>query len=159
VQVAVDQAAQGSPTGNLARKVRAVYEGATDVVQAAAALRKHTAERANYAQQASEGLVCCADAAMLKEHQDMLQRYHIKLYSNAMERHGQHATVDAQVSVRALLWFLFIFLFPIFEGVLFGYSCRNHSCPSVLNSFTPKHFPGMISVQIFTCIICRLSQN
>jgi hypothetical protein len=98
VQVAVEQAAQASPTGNLARKVRAVFQGAEQVVQAAAALRMHTAGRARTAQEAAHGLACSADACTVKEHQEMLARYKIKYYATAMQRYGEQAIVDDQVS-------------------------------------------------------------
>jgi hypothetical protein len=66
MQVAVDQAAQASPSGNLARKVRTVFQGTEDAV-------------------------------LVKEHQAMLKRYRIQLYSAAVERHGEQACNDEQV--------------------------------------------------------------
>jgi hypothetical protein len=77
-----------------------VFEGAKDVVQAVAAMRKHTAERARCAREASEGQACSADAVLLKEHKEMLKRYQIKLYSTAVERYGQHPSIDVQVCMR-----------------------------------------------------------
>jgi hypothetical protein len=82
MQVAVQEAAPATPTGNLARKVRAVFQNAQDVVQAAAALRKHTAAQASCAQDSAHGLSSDADAGLLREHQAMLQRYEV----SAMER-------------------------------------------------------------------------
>jgi hypothetical protein len=74
-----------------------VFQGAEDVVQAAAALRKHTAEPARSAYKASNGLACSEDAVLVKEHQDMLKRYRIQLYSTAVEHHGEQACIDDQV--------------------------------------------------------------
>jgi hypothetical protein len=97
-----------------------VFQGARDVVQAAAALRKHTAERAKCAQEALE-LACSADAVLLKEHKEMLHRYQIKLYSTAMERHGQNPSIDDQVCMRACstnccgIFFPYL-LHALFEG-------------------------------------------
>jgi hypothetical protein len=99
--VAVEQAAQASPTGNLARKVRAVFEGAEDVVQAAAALRMHTAERASFAQETCNRMGCSADALTVKEYQDMLGRYKVKYYSTAMLSPDEDNVVHEQVSVHA----------------------------------------------------------
>jgi hypothetical protein len=81
MQVAVQEEAQASPTGNLARKVRAVFQNAQDVVQAAflfllfllsSPLRKHTAAQASCAQDTAHGLSSHADAGLLREHQAML---------------------------------------------------------------------------------------
>jgi hypothetical protein len=98
MQVAVEQAAQASPTGNQARKIRAVFQGAEHVVQAAAALRVHTAERARTAQEAAHGLACSVDAFTVKEHKKMLARYKIKYYATAMQRYGEQTIIDDQVS-------------------------------------------------------------
>jgi hypothetical protein len=97
VQVAVDQAAQASPTGNLARKVRAVYEGAHDVVQAAAALRLYTAERARFAPEARLELGCSADAVTVKEHKEMIGRYKMRFLATAIVPHGENTMTDDQV--------------------------------------------------------------
>jgi hypothetical protein len=94
MQVAVDQAAQASPTGNLARKARAVFTNAAGVVQAAAALRRYTVQRARSAQETLHGQACTADAGLVKEHQEMLKRYQVHLSATAME---SYAGMDEQV--------------------------------------------------------------
>jgi hypothetical protein len=129
--VAVEQAAAASPTGNLARKVRAVFAGAGDVVQAAAALRMHTAERARSAQETTQGLGSSADAATLKEHRDMITRYKIKYYSTAMLPYGEISIIDEQVSFHVFLLtvsFVFFLVHILLSRCLFSIRNRHVLC-------------------------------
>jgi hypothetical protein len=131
VQVAVEQAAEASPTGNLARKVRAVFAGAGDVAQAAAALRMHTAERARSAQETTQGLGSSADAATLKEHRGMITRYKIKYYSTAMLPSGDNTIIDEQVSFNVFLLtvcFVFFLVHTFLSRRLFSIRNRHVSC-------------------------------
>jgi hypothetical protein len=97
MQVSVDQAAQASPSGNLARKVRQMFESSEDMAQAAAALRKHTAQRARAAQQTDEGLDCSASADIIREVRDMVRRYEVRMASHAVQPYGQDTRVSETV--------------------------------------------------------------
>jgi hypothetical protein len=77
--------------------VRAVYEGAQDVVQAAAALRLYTAERARFAQEARHELGTSADVITVKEYKEMLRRYKMRFLATAVVPHGENAMLDDQV--------------------------------------------------------------
>jgi hypothetical protein len=63
-------------------------------VQAAAALRRCTLQRARSAQETLHRQACTADAGLVQEHQEMLKRYQVHLSATAMEA---FAGMDEQV--------------------------------------------------------------
>jgi hypothetical protein len=86
-----------------------VFEDTNNVVQAAAALRKHTAARAVCAQDTAHGLTSNADAGLLREHQAMLRRYQVTAFQGP-EHEGIEQQVTCSLSAPMCL---FAHIFPI----------------------------------------------